>query len=310
MNPSRVQSAFDAALGSSAALLHEIGVVLYIGAGLIFALVIGLLIRAVFGPARAITPMRWIIGGGLIFPVVTLTALLIYSLRADHVMQSHEAAGMRIEVIGKQWWWEVRYHLPGGGTPVVLANELHIPTGRPVVIEVTTTDVIHSFWVPSLAGKMDMIPGRTNRITLRTDEPGLHRGQCAEYCGGQHALMAFYVIAKNEDDFAQWLQHQSTPVSVPSDPDLRRGHDLFFSGGCQACHAVRGTAATAALGPDLTHVGSRHSLAAGTLDNHLGTMAGWIGGTQDLKRGVFMPTQTVYSGRDLREISAWLRSLQ
>ena len=310
MNPDGVQSAFNAALGSSAALLHELGMVLYIGGGMIFVLIIALLIRAVFGDAKPVKHRHWIIGGGLVFPLVTLTALLIYSLRVDDGMKAHASSTPRIEVIGKQWWWEVRYHLPGNEQPVVLANELHIPTGRPVTIEVSTTDVIHSFWVPSLAGKMDMIPGRTNRLTLQTDVAGLHRGQCAEYCGGQHALMAFYVFAKSESEFDQWLQHQATPASVPDDPELRRGYDLFFSGGCQACHAVRGTPANASLGPDLTHVGSRHSLAAGVFDNHIGAMAGWIGGTQDLKPGSRMPTQTVYTGRQLREVSAWLQSLQ
>ena len=310
MNRDRVQSALDAALGSSAEVLHELGMALYIGAGLIFILVIALLIRSVFGAATPVAPRRWIIGGGLIFPLVTLTALLIYSLRAEDGMHARASSEPRIEVIGKQWWWEVRYHLPGHDQPVVLANELYIPTGRPVVVEVSTTDVIHSFWAPTLAGKMDMIPGRTNRLMLRTDVPGVHRGQCAEYCGGQHALMAFYVIATSEPEFSQWLQHQATPAKIPDDPELRRGYDLFFSGGCAACHAVRGTPANSSLGPDLTHVGSRHSLAAGVLDNHIGTLAGWIGGTQDVKPGSLMPTQNVYSGRELRAVAAWLQSLQ
>jgi cytochrome c oxidase subunit 2 len=310
MNPAGVQSALDTALGSSAALIHELGMALYIGVALIFALVMALLIRSVYSDARPVMPRRWIIGGGLAFPFVTLTMLLIYSLRADDGMQAHASAGLRIEVIGKQWWWEVRYHLPGLDRPVTLANELHIPTGQPVTIEVSTTDVIHSFWVPSLAGKMDMIPGRTNRLMLRTDVPGLHRGQCAEYCGAQHALMAFYVIAQPAADYERWLQQQAQPANVPSDPELRRGYDLFFSGGCQACHAVRGTPADSSLGPDLTHVGSRHSLAAGVYDNHMGTLAGWIGGTQDLKPGSLMPTQNIYTGRELRQVSAWLQSLQ
>jgi cytochrome c oxidase subunit 2 len=155
-----------------------------------------------------------------------------------------------------------------------------------------------------------MIPGRTNRLVIRTDQAGVYRGQCAEYCGGQHALMAFHVVAQPREQFEAWLAQQAQPASIPDDPFLREGYEAFFRGDCQECHAIRGTRATARKGPDLTHVGSRRSLAAGVLDNHIGTMAGWIAGSQEVKAGNLMPSANVYSGRDLRALSAWLGSLE
>jgi cytochrome c oxidase subunit 2 len=204
----------------------------------------------------------------------------------------------------------VRYEQPGAQAHIVLANELHLPTDSPVELLLSSADVIHSFWVPALAGKVDMIPGRTTRLVLKSSAPGRFRGQCAEYCGGQHAWMALFVVAEPRERFDAWLAQQARPVEVPSDPFLKLGHDAFFKGGCDKCHAVRGTAATAQLGPDLTHVGSRESLAAGMFDNHAGTMAGWIAGAQEVKPGNFMPSMAVYGGRELRSVSAWLESLE
>lgn len=245
------------------------------------------------------------------FPVATLSAVLVYSLHVGNVLHTDvRGSALRIHVTGKQWWWEVRYETADGQGSVVLANELHIPVGRPVELQLATHDVIHSFWVPSLAGKVDMIPGRTNQLVLYTQERGLFRGQCAEYCGGQHALMALYVVAQPPDDFRRWLEREARPVIRPTDPMLIEGYELFFRGGCNGCHTVRGTPAAGQLGPDLTHVGSRHSLGAGILDNHVGTMAGWIAAAQDVKPGNFMPSLNIYTGHELRAISAWLESLE
>lgn len=313
MNATHLQSAVDAAAGSSAALLERLGVVLYVGAGAIFIAVMCLALYATFARARRISARRWIVGGGVIFPAVTLSALLVYSLVITNsiaALDTDMAPMPRVHVVGKQWWWEVRYESAEGGGQIVLANELHVPVGRPVEVLLYSTDVIHSFWVPSLAGKVDMIPGRTNRLVIRTDEAGVYRGQCAEYCGGQHALMAFYIVAEPQAEFDAWLARQAQPASPPGDPFLRQGYDAFFRGECHECHAVRGTIATAQLGPDLTHVGSRRSLAAGVLDNHIGTMAGWIAGAQDVKAGNRMPSMNIYSGQELRAVSAWLGSLQ
>lgn len=313
------QSVLDAADGSAAAVLDQLGTVLYVGAGAIFIVVVCLATVAALSRARAVHSDRWVIGGGIVFPAVTLSALLVYSLSVTDAVFAIDgrratATGspdlMRVHVIGKQWWWDVRYEMPEGGEHVVLANELHVPVGRSVEIFLYSADVIHSFWAPSLAGKVDMIPGRTTRVVIRTDEEGVFRGQCAEYCGGQHALMAFYVVAEREDAFREWLIGQSQPVEPPEDPFLREGYDAFFRGKCQECHAIRGTPAVGESGPDLTHVGSRRSLAAGVLDNHIGTMAGWIAGSQEAKPGNLMPSMNVYTGRELRALSTWLGSLE
>jgi cytochrome c oxidase subunit II len=310
MSAEHSQSTLHAAAGSSAETLHELGLVLYVGAALIFIAVMYLAVRALIAPERAIKPGRWILGGGILLPVAVLSALLVYSLTVvDRLDAEASPDPLRIVVTGKQWWWEVRYALPGS-TPIVLANELHVPIGRAIQLELATADVIHSFWAPSLAGKVDMIPGRTNRLVIRVDEPGVYRGQCAEYCGGQHALMAFYVVAEDEASFRTWLAREAQPARDSDDAFLRLGREMFFRGGCQRCHRIRGTDADGSDGPDLTHVGSRRSLAAGVLRNHVGTMAGWIAGAQDVKPGNRMPSMNVYTGRELRALSAWLESLQ
>jgi cytochrome c oxidase subunit 2 len=327
-----LQSVLHPAPGSGAALLHELGLALYIGAASIFLAVTALVLVATFRRGRPLDARVMILGGGVAFPVFTLTILFTYALAVGGALTEvrtsgplqllldcfsslapqrlpQNAASPRIHVVGKQWWWEVRYEFEGE-PPIVLANELRIPTGTHVEVELTATDVIHSFWAPTLAGKVDMIPGRRTRLTLRADEPGVHRGQCAEYCGGQHALMAFYVVAEPPEDFRGWLERESKPAAAPVDAFLRRGRDAFFRGGCQDCHTVRGTPARGADGPDLTHVGSRRSLAAGALRNHLGTMAGWIADPHGVKDGALMPATDAYTGEELRALSAWLMSLK
>lgn len=336
MRDERLQSVMHAAPGSGAELLAELGIVLYIGGALIFIVVIALVLHATFKrQALRASTKAWVIGGGIVFPAVTLFFLLNYSIAVGSAVSALDSGAalrllldcfgidsraripppapgaLRIHVIGKQWWWDVRYETVRGDTrTVVLANELRMPIDEPVELLLTSSDVIHSFWVPSLAGKVDMIPGRTNRLVVRTSEPGTYRGQCAEYCGGQHALMALYVIAQPRAEFEAWLARQAQPVSRPQDAFLREGYDAFFKGRCAECHTVRGTPADGVSGPDLTHVGSRHSLAAGTLRNHIGTMAGWIAGSQDVKPGNPMPDAEIYTGRELRALSAWMESLK
>jgi cytochrome c oxidase subunit II len=313
------QSTLDASAGSAAELIERLGSVLYVGAGAILIVVLAFALWGVFGAGRPIREHRWVLGGGIVFPSVVLTVLLVHSLKVGNALDAightaRHASGarepLRVHVIGHQWWWEVHYEQPGAQTRIVLANELHLPIGRPVELSLSSADVIHSFWVPALAGKVDMIPGRTTRLVLKSHAPGKFRGQCAEYCGGQHAWMALFVVAESEEQFAAWLARQGQHIATPSDPFLRLGYDSFFKGGCDKCHAVRGTPAVARLGPDLTHVGSRESLAAGMLENHAGTMAGWIAGAQEVKPGNFMPSMAVYSGRELRAVSAWLESLE
>lgn len=335
VEPRAASSMIRPAAGSGAALIDQLGTVLYVGGAAIFIVVMILAVWGVYGRGRAINAQRWIIGGGLIFPAVTLTVLLVYSLAVGNALTAigtsnalqlflecfgvgSTSAGardtsdgvLRIHVVGKQWWWEVRYEPPGGGEPVVLANEIRMPTDRAVELVLSTTDVIHSFWAPALAGKVDMIPGRTTRLRLQTSEEGTFRALCAEYCGGQHALMLLFVVTQEPAEFDAWLARQREPAGVPSDPFLKLGHDAFFKGDCHACHTIRGTPADATDGPDLTHVGSRKSLAAGVLDNHIGTMAGWIAGPQDVKPGNKMPETPVFTGTELRALSAWLGSLE
>lgn len=335
MEPRAASSAIDPAANSGAELIDQLGTVLYVGGAAIFVFVMILAVWAVYARGRPINAQRWIVGGGLAFPAVTLTVLLVYSLAVGNALSAIGTSNalqlflecfgvggtptearpasdgvMRIHVIGKQWWWEVRYEQPGSAEQVVLANEIRMPTHRAVELVLSSTDVIHSFWAPALAGKVDMIPGRTTRLRLQTSEKGTYRALCAEYCGGQHALMALLVITEDQSDFDAWLARQGQPITAPSDPFLKLGHDAFFKGDCQKCHAIRGTAANAPDGPDLTHVGSRKSLAAGVLNNHIGTMAGWIAGPQDVKPGNKMPETTVFTGTELRALSAWLGSLQ
>jgi cytochrome c oxidase subunit 2 len=326
------QSALQGAAGSGAELIAQLGNVMYVGAAVVFVAVLALALYGAFAPGKTVNVRRWIIGGGLIFPSVTLTALLVYSLAvgeklsaiggSDAMHVAHPAGGarpsvaslasaeLRIHVIGHQWWWEVRYEQPGTTQPIVLANEIHLPIGRPVELMLSSGDVIHSFWVPALAGKVDMIPGRITRLHLRSDATGRFRALCAEYCGGQHALMALLVIAQQPEQFAAWLAQQAQPARAPADPFLRTGYEAFFRGSCQSCHTIRGTPAAGSLGPDLTHVGGRQSLGAGVLDNHLGTMAGWIAGAQDIKPGNRMPSPPLYTGVELRALASWLAALE
>ena len=327
------QSSLQPAAGSGAELIDQLGAVLYIGAAAIFLFVMALAVYGVVAKATTVNTRRWIVGGGLIFPIVTLTTLLVYSLAVGNALAAIGSSNalqlfldcfglgsaktqtpveriLRVHVVGKQWWWEVRYELPGRSEQVVLANEVRIPIEQPVELVLSTTDVIHSLWVPALAGKVDMIPGRTTRLRVQTSELGRFRGLCAEYCGGQHALMAFVVVSERPADFESWLAQQAQPAGEPSEAFLKLGYDAFFKGDCQSCHAIRGTPAAGTDGPDLTHVGGRESLAAGVLGNHIGTMAGWIAGAQDIKPGNKMPSMPIYTGVELRALSTWLGSLE
>ncbi|WP_207462362.1 cytochrome c oxidase subunit II [Azospirillum sp. SYSU D00513] len=308
------QSALDPA-GFNAREILFTSWILFIGGAVIFLFVMALAVWAVLAKGDRFPGARaWVIGGGILFPVVTLTALLLHEFAlARRLVTVAETPALTIEVTGYMWWWDVRYRRPGAGPeePALRsANELVIPTGRPVELLVGAADVIHSFWVPSLAGKMDMIPGHVNRLALLAEKPGLYRGQCAEYCGAQHALMAFHVRVLEPEEFDAWLAARNRPVTRPEDPVLARGYDAFFTQGCQSCHAVRGTPAVSTLGPDLSDMGARAGLAAGSFENNVGTLAGWIASAQHLKPGNRMPSFNVMDGETLRALAAWLESLK
>lgn len=309
-----IQSALDPH-ADHAARIAVLWWVMFAGAALISLAVAAATIYAMLGsPARRarFLDRKLIVGGGILFPVATLTALLLYSLVLAQRIDAHTAddAPLRIEVRGEQWWWRVRYLDDDGRPAFVTANEVRIPAGRAVELVLTTADVIHSFWVPGLAGKLDMIPGHVNRLRVRADETGVLRGQCAEYCGGPHALMAFFTVVETPDAFAAWAERQRAEASAPADPFLARGRALFLASGCGGCHAVRGTGADSAIGPDLTHVGGRQSIGAGLFPVNAGTLAGWIVDPQHLKPGNRMPAFKGFRGEELRALAAWLESLK
>jgi cytochrome c oxidase subunit II len=251
--------------------------------------------------------MIWV--GGIAFPVVVVTGLLIYGLSLTrHLSDPVQGNEVRIRVIGEMWWWRVSYLDRQGREILQDANELHIPAGRPVVLELQSADVIHSFWVPRLSGKLDMIPGRRNLLRIQADKPGVFGGQCAEYCGGPHALMGFTVVAHEPEQFARVMQARLQRQSVPANPPLSRGAQLFDEAGCAACHRIAGTAANGLAGPDLTHVGSRRSLGAGILPNNRGAMMGWIANSQAIKPNNRMPPYTVLSYEQVNELASYLEA--
>ena len=254
---------------------------------------------------------RWLIlGGGVAFPTVTLTILLIYGLAMipETVARAPEGS-LQIAVSGEQWWWRVRYFRPGG-QEVVLANEVRLPVGEPVQFRLDSDNVIHSFWIPSLAGKMDMIPGRVTYLTVRPTATGIFRGACAEYCGTSHALMAFYVEVMEKAAFDAWLDHQARPAVPQAAPAAARGGELFTLNGCGACHTVRGTEARADIGPDLTHVGGRLSLGAGILEMRPDKLRDWLARTGHIKPGVHMPEFNMLPDADLQALAAYLHGLK
>ncbi|HEV8209074.1 MAG TPA: cytochrome c oxidase subunit II [Vicinamibacterales bacterium] len=251
---------------------------------------------------------------GVLWAVAVSTALLLAMLVASVLTDRALARlslvdAVHVEVTAHQWWWELQYSGSPESARFTTANELHVPVGRPVVLTLKADDVIHSFWVPSLAGKKDLIPGRTTTLHLRADQAGRYRGQCAEFCGFQHAFMAFEVIADPPERFEAWMAGQRRPASEPADATTRRGQEVFLRSTCVLCHAIEGTAAAARKAPDLTHVGARTTLAAGTLPNGETEMQRWIADPQRLKPGVNMPAATLPAA-DLAALAAYLVSLK
>ena len=223
--------------------------------------------------------------------------------------QSAEAPAIEVEVTANQWWWDVRYMSTDPSRIIRTANELHLPVGVPVHITLKSNDVIHSFWIPNLHGKKDLMPGRTATIQFRADKPGTYQGVCAEYCGLQHAYMAFDVVALPPERFDAWAEAQRKPAPEPADALTRRGHELFLTGSCMLCHAVQGTSANARVAPNLTHIASRAHLGAGILRNTPEALAAWITDAQKIKAGVNMPAH-ILPGDDLNALVAYLRTLQ
>jgi cytochrome c oxidase subunit 2 len=252
---------------------------------------------------------RWV-AGALVLTIALIGVMFAATLLTDRALaQLPLEDALHIEVTGYQWWWGARYDDPTPSNLFTTANELHIPVGRPVIMTLQASDVIHSLWIPNLAGKKDLIPGRTSTLALRADAPGAYRAQCAEFCGWQHANMALLVIAESPDDFKKWVDTQRTPAPEPADERQKRGREIVEHGTCGLCHAIKGTTASATRGPDLTHVASRRTIGAGTVPNTPEHRAAWIGNAQAIKPGVNMPPQPL-SQADFDAVLAYLGSLQ
>jgi cytochrome c oxidase subunit 2 len=300
--------------GRDASRVADLFWVMTAGAAIIWAGVVGLAIYAARAKGTTLDRRRGrllVVGGGVVFPVVVLSVLLTHSLATLPAFLAPAPEGATtIEITGVQWWWRVRYLSKEGGVPIELANELHVPVGEPVQLELESADVIHSFWVPSLGGKVDMIPGRRTRLGLEPTKTGVYRGVCAEYCGVSHALMAFYVVVEARADFDRWLAEQSKPARAPEGEVAARGAERFVANGCGACHSVRGTAARGIVGPDLTHVGGRVSLAAGILPRDADAFRRWISRTSAIKPSVHMPAFGALSSEELSALAAYLDGLK
>jgi cytochrome c oxidase subunit 2 len=252
---------------------------------------------------------RWV-GGATAVSIVVLLGLLVASVSTSSALESlARPDALSIDLVGYQWWWQVKYSNPQPSRQVTTANEIHIPVGQPVRIRATSRDVIHSFWVPALHGKKDLIPGHDTELWIRADWPGIYRGQCAEFCGWQHAHMALLVIAESPGQFTVWLEGQRRLGTPPASPLQERGRAVFESQACPLCHTVQGTGAAGSAGPDLTHLASRRTLAAGTLANTPGNLGGWIADPQSIKPGNRMPAVALGSD-DLGALLAYLEVLR
>ena len=285
--------------GAAAAEIAELSWVLFAGGGAILLLVVLAVVLAARGRAW-LSGERFVLAAGVAFPVLVLSALLLYVYAIGQRLHAEPAPEIRIDVTGEQWWWRVRYLDATGKPEFETANEIRIPAHTAVELTLRSADVIHSFWVPALAGKIDMIPGRANRLVVTAAEEGIHRGQCAEFCGGPHALMALHVVAQSDQEFRAWREQQRRPAVS--------AHALF-NARCAACHSVRGTEAGGTRGPDLTHVAARLFIAAGTLPNTAGNMAAWLADSQHAKPGNLMPSMRL-TAAELHSLAAYMASLQ
>jgi cytochrome c oxidase subunit 2 len=241
--------------------------------------------------------------------VLTIFGLTLASYLATRGLNAAPQEPLTIRVRGYQWWWEVAYLDKAPARNLTTANEIHVPVGRPVSIELSAADVIHSFWVPNLAGKQDLIPGRDNRIIITATAPGIYRGQCAEFCGLLHAHMRLFVIAEPPDRFEAWRDAQLGRAPDPATDEQREGRRIVTGKACGACHTVRGTSAAGVVGPDLTHVASRSYIASGLLPTTRGSLAAWVADPQTIKPGNNMPLVPL-TGDELRAVSAYLASLK
>lgn len=298
--------------GPAAAEIAHISWIMFIGAALILVLVMVLAWYAMYrapGKRIPVAPNTLILAGGLAFPAITLTALLVYGVWSMGALRGDPRPELSIDVTGNQWWWEVQYQREVPGAGFTTANEIRIPVGVQVRLRLHSNDVIHSFWVPNLAGKMDAMPGRVNSLVIQADTAGVFRGQCAEFCGAQHARMAFFVIAQPREEFDAWMAQQRAPAAAPTSELGRRGLEIFRNNRCMECHTVRGIDGMAIKprqGPDLTHIASRTHLAGGTLENTRDNLKRIIADSQGVKPGSRMPSFPDLRADELEALAAYL----
>jgi cytochrome c oxidase subunit 2 len=285
----------------------------------VFVAVVGFLFYALWrgrrraesaaGPEAERRMARWV-GGSVAATVTILLVLLVYNFYTGRALAAFaDSSAMTIRVTGHQWWWSVEYQDPLYSRRVSTANEIHIPVGRKVRLEVQSRDVIHSFWAPNLHGKIDLIPGYGGTTYFRADEPGVFSGRCAEFCGLQHAKMNFLVIAEPPDRFAAWYEAQLRSSTPPADSMQQKGQQVFLSKQCAMCHTIRGTPANSRIGPDLTHLASRRTLASGAIPNTRGHLGGWVLDPQSIKPGTRMPPNQLASD-ELQALLDYLESLK
>lgn len=298
--------------GEGAERLADLFWVMLAGAAVIWTLVVGAAVyasRVRPEPHSERAASALLLWGGVAFSTVVLGALLSYGLMLMPDLRA-PGDGLKIVVSGEQWWWRVRYLPPDRSEPIESANEVRLPLGQRVEFELTSPDVIHSFWIPPLGGKVDMIPGRRTRLVLEPTRTGQFRGVCAEFCGTSHALMAFSVVVMEQEAFDAWLAREAAAAAEPATPGAARGRDLFVQVGCGACHTVRGTPANGTIGPDLTHLASRATLGAGTLAPGKEELIRWIAHTEAVKPDVRMPSFGALPAEHIEAIATYLAGLE
>jgi cytochrome c oxidase subunit 2 len=305
--------------GIHAAQIIKLGWLFLGVSGVVYLVVIAVLVvvlirrrRSAVDPASLTQGERralMTVGVAVGITTILVTGLAISDFLARRVLETDVGDPINVRIIGHQWWWDIEYESPVPGDRVHTANELHIPVGRPVRLEMTSQDVIHSFWVPNLHGKRDLIPGRNTTITLMADRPGRYEGQCAEFCGFQHAKMRIVVNAEPEEAFNAWKAAQSKPAQVPATDQQRRGREVFEHSQCVMCHSIQGTEAGGTLGPDLTHLASRTYIGAGALPNDRSSLESWIAHPPSYKPGTVMPS-SAFAATDLAALTDYLASLR
>lgn len=310
--------------GPGAREIASLGWLLFLVAGAVFVAVVIFLIVALrrarqnedrLPDAPLAVPQRGrrvVIWAGAIIPALILTVVFGYTVRALVALAGppERDEAITVQVIGHQFWWEMRYLTPGNpDVAAVTANEMLLPVGERVRVELTSDDVIHSFWSPSLHGKMDTLPGQVNRFWIQADRVGLYQGPCAEFCGAQHANMYVRLRAVPLAQFEAWLGIQRQSAAETRSESAVRGREIFVQRGCANCHTIRGVSARSNLGPDLTHLASRETLGAGMMPNNRGNLSGWILNAQGVKRGSLMPPFTL-DGQELDDLLNYMESLE